>query len=72
MAEPTERWIDSGSGPGRTVPARVQTAVGRVNERYRDFLHHVQTCAACQGPDGDCDVSQELRAAWLEERGKSA
>ncbi|MFE2544818.1 hypothetical protein [Actinacidiphila glaucinigra] len=70
MSERSERWIDTGSGPGRMIPIRVAAAVGRANNHYRQFLDHSKDCAECAASTDGCATAKELLQEWFSERGE--
>lgn len=65
-----ERWLDTGSGPGRTVQVEVY---GRLDEdpetAYRRILDHGMNCPTCRPlnedgrANGDCDTALRLNRA---------
>ncbi|MEU1556933.1 hypothetical protein ABZ517_30130 [Streptomyces scabiei] len=66
-----ERWLDTGSGPGRTVQVRVYGCVNEGPEAaYQRILDHGMHCATCRALDedgranGDCDTARRLNLAW--------
>ncbi|WP_215456697.1 hypothetical protein [Streptomyces sp. ATCC 21386] len=66
-----ERWLDTGSGPGRTVQVEVYDCVDEDPETaYRRILDHGMDCPTCRTVDadgranGDCDIARRLNLAW--------
>ncbi|MEI5522333.1 hypothetical protein WB401_32930 [Streptomyces brasiliscabiei] len=66
-----ERWLDTGSGPGRTVRVEVHDRVDENPETaYRRILDHGMNCPTCRTLDedgranGDCDTARRLNHAW--------
>jgi hypothetical protein len=60
------RWIDTGSGPGVTVPVPPRTDR---HAAYEAFLDHYGNglCVRCaESPTGRCAPAQRLWAAWRE------
>ncbi|MEU5192739.1 hypothetical protein AB0G86_01575 [Streptomyces scabiei] len=74
-----ERWLDTGSGPGRTVQVQVYDCVDKDPETaYRRILDHGMNCPRCRalGEDGrangDCDTARRLNLAWKMARRQTA
>lgn len=66
-----ERWLDTGSGPGRTVQVKVYAPVEDTAETaYQRILDHGMTCPTCRYLDedgratGDCGTARRLNLAW--------
>ncbi|MDX2853360.1 MULTISPECIES: hypothetical protein [Streptomycetaceae] len=61
----TERWLETGSGPGAVVRARVTQANQAVQAAYRTWLDHATECPTCRdGAARDCTVVQPLWDAY--------
>ncbi|MFE6128719.1 hypothetical protein ACFQ6Q_10680 [Streptomyces sp. NPDC056437] len=67
MANSTEIWMDTGSGPGAvyTVSALLEQRVVRF---YRAFLDHVKTCSPCQVLGVDCIEAADIRVLLRDAR----
>ncbi|MGW0844866.1 hypothetical protein ACWD26_32990 [Streptomyces sp. NPDC002787] len=65
-----ERWLDTGSGPGRTVQVEVCDCVEDPETAYRRILDHGMNRPTCRALDedgranGDCDAARRLNLAW--------
>ncbi|MEU4091570.1 hypothetical protein [Streptomyces sp. NPDC026673] len=67
MGEPgfRERWLETGSGPGAVVRARVTQVNQAVQTAYRAWLDHSTSCSTCQdGSARECTVAQPLWDAY--------
>ncbi|KUO21472.1 hypothetical protein [Streptomyces dysideae] len=65
-----ERWLDTGSGPGRVVQVYVYPA-DPVETARRALKVHLENCGEC-APDSWCPVSDRLYAAYRGERGPAS
>ncbi|MEU1620030.1 hypothetical protein ABZ479_22355 [Streptomyces sp. NPDC005722] len=61
----TERWLETGSGPGAVVRARVTQVNHEAQTAYRAWLDHATSCSTCQdGAARRCTVVQPLWDAY--------
>ncbi|MFF5361025.1 hypothetical protein ACFY4I_16780 [Streptomyces scabiei] len=74
-----ERWLDTGSGPGRTVRVEVYGCVDEDPEMaYQRILDHGTSCRTCRTLDEDgrangyCDTARRLNLAWGTARRRTA
>lgn len=69
MSRIEERWLDTGSGPGRMVRVRVYGSED-ADSAYRRILEHGTACQVCRGVGEDgktgssCSTAQQLHRAW--------
>lgn len=60
-----ERWLETGSGPGAVVRARVAQVNQAVQAAYRAWLDHATSCPTCRdGAARQCTVVQPLWDAY--------